>query len=343
MVSLFVDHRDRLWIGTNDSGAAVKEQNEVRMYSKADGLKSLSVRCITEDDHDNIYIGTARGIILIQPDDTIVPLEDETLGEPYVRRMNKGADGLIYGVTQTGSVFALDGDRVVFCHDNDMLNLPHVRSVLPDSSNPGSVYLGTETSEIFYGRMDAERFKTEQIIDVSPVNYVNDIKVYGDQMWISGDNGIGIWKNGVVRLMDSIPMNNSVEHMMSDYSGNLWFTSSRQGVMKIVPNQFADVFERFDLPDVVVNTTRLNNGKLMVGTDKGLTVLEKDRVLKTFPVNRVRTASGKEMEQNDLLELFDSCRILRSVQAAITNVRMEKAIREALKEAIFRGLHRSLR
>ncbi len=46
--SLFVDSRDRLWVGTNDSGAAVRVNGEFRMYGKNEGLTSLSVRSIAE-------------------------------------------------------------------------------------------------------------------------------------------------------------------------------------------------------------------------------------------------------------------------------------------------------
>ena len=44
VVCLFVDSRDRLWIGTNDSGVAVMEKGEIRMWGKKDGLQSVAVR-----------------------------------------------------------------------------------------------------------------------------------------------------------------------------------------------------------------------------------------------------------------------------------------------------------
>ena len=46
VVSLFVDSKDRLWVGTNDSGVAVMEKGEFRIYNKNDGLTSLSIRSI---------------------------------------------------------------------------------------------------------------------------------------------------------------------------------------------------------------------------------------------------------------------------------------------------------
>ena len=46
MVCLYVDSRDRLWIGTNDSGVAVMQQDKLRIYNKSDGLRSLYVCAI---------------------------------------------------------------------------------------------------------------------------------------------------------------------------------------------------------------------------------------------------------------------------------------------------------
>ena len=55
VVSLYADSKNRLWVGTNDSGAAVMENGKFRMYNKSDGLQSLSIRSITEDSEGNIY------------------------------------------------------------------------------------------------------------------------------------------------------------------------------------------------------------------------------------------------------------------------------------------------
>ena len=60
VVDLFVDSKERLWIGTNDSGAVVMENGRYVRFSKSDGLRSLSLRSITEDSRGNIYLATTR-------------------------------------------------------------------------------------------------------------------------------------------------------------------------------------------------------------------------------------------------------------------------------------------
>ena len=65
---LYVDSRDRLWIGTNDNGVAVMEHGEFRKWGKLDGMKSAHTRAITEDQNGNIYVATTCGIMMIDRD-----------------------------------------------------------------------------------------------------------------------------------------------------------------------------------------------------------------------------------------------------------------------------------
>ena len=53
---LFVDSRDRLWIGSNDAGLLRMEEGIFRKWDRADGLASLSIREIAEDENGVIYI-----------------------------------------------------------------------------------------------------------------------------------------------------------------------------------------------------------------------------------------------------------------------------------------------
>ena len=82
--------------------------------------------------------------------------------------------------------------------------------------------------------------------------------------------------------------------------------------MKLVPNQFSDVFARYGLPPTVVNATCMYDGRLFVATDTGLIVLEEDGQAAQLPLRSAKTASGEELGCSDLLELLDGCRI-RSV------------------------------
>ena len=63
---LYVDSKGRLWGGSNDKGAFVKEREEFTFFRKESGLQSVFIRAICEDEHGNILIGSEEGIDYIE-------------------------------------------------------------------------------------------------------------------------------------------------------------------------------------------------------------------------------------------------------------------------------------
>ena len=306
---LYVDSRDRLWMGTNDNGVAVMENGEFKLWGKLDGLKSAHTRAITEDENGTIYIATTCGIATIDKDDNLAMLEDDLISEANMRFIIMGNDGLIYGLTNYGDIMTLkDGKLVNYISGSDNVESGAVGAFYPDMEEPGMVYLQTVDYGFCHARM-GERLTDLVEIDIQPLSTVQMISRIDGKLWICASNGIGYVENDEFHLLENLPMNNSVGGVMMDYLGNLWFTSTRQGVMKIVPNQFSNLFERFDLPTNVVNTTCMCEEKLFVGSDTGLMVLGDEGPVSSFPLTKATTLSGEDLGSSDLIELLDGCRI----------------------------------
>ena len=306
---LYVDSRDRLWMGTNDNGVAVMENGEFKLWGKLDGLKSAHIRAITEDENGTIYIATTCGIATIDKDDNLAMLEDDLISEANMRFIIMGNDGLIYGLTNYGDIMTLkDGKLVNYISGSDNVESGAVGAFYPDMEEPGMVYLQTVDYGFCHARM-GERLTDLVEIDIQPLSTVQMISSIDGKLWICASNGIGYVENDEFHLLENLPMNNSVGGVMMDYLGNLWFTSTRQGVMKIVPNQFSNLFERFDLPMNVVNTTCMCEEKLFVGSDTGLMVLGDEGPVSSFPLTKATTLSGEDLGSSDLIELLDGCRI----------------------------------
>ena len=252
-MSLFVDSRDRLWIGTNDSGVAVMEQGKFRMWGKTEGLLSTYVCAIAEDLQGRIYVATTEGIAVIDEQMELHPFGDERVDNVYMSNLRIGNDGIIYGLTGDGDIFSIR-DGVIECYlTHEEIGLDGIMCILPDVKKPGYLYLGTDTSIVYHGNF-YNSFRVVSRKDVSPLVLTESMEYINDQIWVCAGNGIGVFSSkGFVRLKN-MPMDNSIGHMMTDYEGNLWFTSTRQGVMKITPNQFLNLFERYKLPGTVVNT-----------------------------------------------------------------------------------------
>ncbi|MBR6478602.1 MAG: hypothetical protein IKS85_09175 [Lachnospiraceae bacterium] len=308
VVSLYVDSQDRLWVGTNDNGVVMLNNGTEKHYNKAEGLKSSSVRDITEDQNGIIYIATTHGLATVDRSDKLKVIDEPQINEEYVKELWTGVDNVIYGMTMDDAIFTIENGKLTGFFDGAKLGIPSVHSIYPDPKNPGYIYVGTKGPEVYYGEL-AGGMKSAKRINVSPLNYVNEIACFQDQVWICADNGIGIIENGICTKLENVPLTNSIEKVITDYQGNLWFTSSRQGVMKIVPDQFMDVFERYHLSSAVVNSTCYLDGLLYVGMDKGLTVLDKESIVESIPLEKAVTTSGRALVQNDLIELLDGSRI----------------------------------
>ncbi len=305
VVSLFVDSRQRLWIGTNDSGVAVMGVGFLQLYGKHDGLTANSVRSITENDDGLIYLATTSGVCVADYDINITPLDIPEINGEYIHRLQKGADGLIYGVTKDGDIFILEGQNLKAYYSAEELQIPGTTHViLLDEEKPGYAYVGNQESEIYYGKIGAP-FKAEKTIDISPLEYTNSMRIVDGQLFVCADNGVGSIDNNVLHTYNNFEFNNSMEDMMVDYQGNLWFISSKLGVMKVAPNQFTDLTMQYRIDPAVTTTTCFFNGRLFVGNKNGgITVLGKDQEVRHLKINNCVTASGVDLHEDDLIDML---------------------------------------
>ena len=309
---LYVDSHDRLWVGTNDSGVFVMVRGELRQWDKAEGMKSSSIRAITEDPDGTVYVGSTMGIAVIDGEMNLKTLPDKRTASVTVKDLRRGVDGRTWGLTTNGDIFTLRGGRVTSFLGREAIQIDEeVLSILPDPEEADSLYIGTNSERIYHGKPEDD-FAAAETRSIAPLSDTENMEYIGGRIWICGGDGIGsLDENGFHRL-ENVPMNGSVGRVMTDYEGNLWFTSTRQGVMKIVPNQFSDYFALCGLESEVVNSTCKIGNRVFIATDTGLIVTENGEKLESLPLTKVTTASGKEIEETDLIEWLKGVRI-RSV------------------------------
>ncbi len=308
VVSLYVDSKDRLWIGTNDNGVAMMERGEIRLFENAEGLKSYSIRSFVEDPSGNIYVATTHGMGVIDQDLNLHAVNESQINDAYICELRISDSGVIYGETMDGSVFTMENGKVTGFYDGNKLGIGVITTVLPDPKQEGYVYLGTEGSEIIHGKLEKD-ITDRKVISIGELSYVNSIERFKDQIWVCTKNGIGFFDNDTFTKLENIPMNNSIGHMLTDYQGDLWFTSNRQGVMKIVPNQFTDIFEWYGIEDAVVNATCMLDNELFVGLDTGVIIINDKQRLNKYPLKSVTGAPAEKQTSKDLIDLLDGCRI----------------------------------
>ena len=273
VLCLYVDSEDRVWIGTNENGVACYDHGEIKVYGRIDGMKSFSIRSITEDTSGNIMIATTQGMAYIDKDLEFHVMDEPQIDNEYIAELHRDDSGVIYGLTLDGDIFRIKELATDGFYSHERMNGYHITSILPIEGKTGSLYAGTSDSEILYVDI-SESVSIAGKTDISPISGVAAMYRHDGMLWIAASNGIGcIDDKNECHILKDIPLDNSVESVMSDHEGNMWFTSTRQGVMKMVPDRFTDINSLAGLDQAVVNSTCVRGDELYIATDRGLRIV----------------------------------------------------------------------
>ena len=273
---LFEDSTGRIWIGTNDNGVIVLKGRDSAHYTYEDGLPSSSIRCFAEDGNGRVYIGSTSGISYVDEDGTLRQLTDQKIGNDTIVRMTADSEGTVYGNVRSGAIFTIENGMVTRYHTSEDLGIAKITTIFADPDNPGKIYLGTDSEYVYYGIFGAPNRQMKRIT-VSPIESTYWITHACGRIFISAENTAGYLDEYYrFHTIENLPMKNSIDMITSDYQGNLWCASSRQGVMRVVANNFQDMTSLAGLPAEVVNATCIHNGLLYIGTDDGLRIVNRN-------------------------------------------------------------------
>lgn len=287
---LFEDSKGRIWVGTNDNGVVVIDKGQRTHISYKEGLPSSSIRHFAEDHSGNIYVATTSGVCYIDAGMTVHHVEDELIDSQRVLRLETADNGIIYGMTNSGIVFTIESGKVKGYFTGEDLGTETLTAILPVEKN--KFYLCTDAGAVYYGEL-GDKDGLERI-SAAPLENIHWICNTCGRIWVSSPEGTGyIDEQHVFHLLEDLPMNSGIEMMDSDYQGNMWYASSAQGVMKVVANNFTDYTNNTGIDTGVVNATFLHNGKLYIGTNSGMYILD----------------DQKRRIENELTEYVGSARI----------------------------------
>lgn len=288
VTAMLTDQKGRLWIGTNDRGIAVYENDSMSYITKEDGLTASSIRTLYEAPDGTIYAGTTSSLVRIDPDFRVEVVEGAPEGVVSVA----SCGDLIAGIDSRGSLFGVKNGELIFSESRT--GRASYYSLFADGNK---LYVGTTGSFVLEMKMDDNgKLILKKHISCAPLNSITRIqKTKAGVIWLSSDNGIGyLGENGKVHTLNYSKFDNSIECMMQDYEGNYWFASSRFGVMKLCRNVFTNIHESADKDGVVVNAVTGFDGLLYCGTDNGLQIIDPE----TF-----------EFMENDVTEMIGTVRV----------------------------------
>ncbi|MCR5626912.1 MAG: response regulator [Lachnospiraceae bacterium] len=274
--SIYEDLDGRIWIGTNDNGAVMIDGENRRQYTDIDALPSSSVRCFAEDENGFIYIGTTNGVAYADSQGELHLVDSPELNGKIITRLVETSDNFVYGNTTDGDVFRIQDGKLESFYTSKEVGIDMITAIYPDPVHNKRVYYGSERSIIYYGYY-GDNISLFQKISVDPLERSDWITMACDRIWISSQEQIGyLDSENNIKVLNNLPVNNSISMLTADYQGNIWVASSRQGVMKIVTNNFRNIFEEAGLEESVINSTCKRGEELFVGSDVGLKIIRSD-------------------------------------------------------------------
>lgn len=270
---LYVDSRDRLWIGTNDNGIFcydVKEQ-KINWFDLKCGLPANAIRSICESAEGTIYVGTISFLAGIDGDNNVY-VYDQFTDILNVQDMVLSKDGFLGGVTNSGKVFVLkDGELLI----STQFSEEGVYYTCIGAGAQEGFLLGTSGSRIDKALLQGKQLVTEALC--MPEGLVDTGRIVADEeggYYLCAEQGMGyLSADGSYTDLCRDEFAGSVAGALEDYQGNVWFVSNKLGVMKLSENPFKDIFDKANVENSVVNAVLVKDEELFVGCDDGLRVI----------------------------------------------------------------------
>ena len=266
---LFVDEEGRLWIGTNDNGLSIViNEQVVNVLDQSTGLPANSVRSIIRGSDGYYYIGTTGSMQVLSLNYGLRKVT--TLPEIYYAHDSAAdSEGHVAMVTNAGTLYLLQGGKILSSLQNQDEGEVFKSCAFDED---GHLIVGTTGSTVHHYRITKGYFEETMTFSCGDLKTIKDLtSLESGETFVCADNGVGYFtENGKFRRINTNDFNNSIDNMLADYQGNLWFTSSRLGLLRMAPSDFRDVYATAGMDSQVVNTVVKWNGVYYIGTDKGL-------------------------------------------------------------------------
>ncbi len=290
---LYVDEEGRLWIGTNDNGLSIVINDQiVNVLDQSSGLPANAVRSIIRSSDGYYYIGTTSSMQVLTLNYGLRRVT--TLSEVlYADDVAADENGRVAAVTNSGVLYLISRGQILSSRQ-----LVEENTVFKSCAfDPEGKLLAATTGNRIY-RFDVSKdwFELLETWECGDLKSIKDLTyIPSGTLFISADNGVGYrTPDGRFERINTNDFNNSIDNMLMDYQENLWFTSSRLGLLRVAPSDFRDIYSTVGMSSRVVNTIVRWNDVFYFGTDKGLDAVD---------------LQGKNRISNDLTEQLAGTRI----------------------------------
>ena len=277
---LYVDADGRLLVGTNDNGLSIIINEEVvNVLTEKNGLPSDSVRCIVSAADGMYYVGTTADLAVVEINDgirikTILPEVNAAI------RVTADEAGHVAAVTSGGKLMLLQDTKVTAT-----ASAGSEKFISVAFADDGRLFAATESNKLLVFALEERRgsnsasLRLLDTLSCGSMEHINSLVFIEDVLFLCSDTGAGFidYKNSSdFHILETGIFNNSIDNMIEDYQGNLWFSSSRLGLLKMCKTAFSEIYLSAGFDEAVVNSVSKYKGKIYFGTDNGLSMIDEE-------------------------------------------------------------------
>lgn len=274
---LYTDSKGRLWVGTNNNGVAVYENNQFTFIDASAYASSYSARAIVETKDGTILVGTTHGMYEINHEYEITPLTDPLIQSSYITKMVSMGNNCSVAVTKSGELYFIEQNEVVLHMPLSQWEYALPLSLLPMADEQGEYLLiGTNDDYIVSLRYLEDKISWE-LLETPNLAYINDLMIdVNGRLWVGADSGVGYFeKDGSLHIVNHMEEDEAIEKIMQDFEGNIWLASSKIGVIKLSESMFQNATSGIDNL-TQVNGVEVLHGRLYIVSNKGVHILEEE-------------------------------------------------------------------
>jgi ligand-binding sensor domain-containing protein/signal transduction histidine kinase len=186
VTTVFQERKGAMWFGTSGSGLVSVEGNGATVFTKANGLRSNTVRQILEDRSGILWIGLDSGLSRWDGHSFQNYYLPEGLSYPSVRSMIVEAQGDLLVGTDAG-LNRVHENRIVADPEFAALAKDRIWSIYQDSS--GTLWLGTRGNGLIrYRRGKIVRFTKEKGLLTDTIQQI--LEDGHGKLWMSTSSGV---------------------------------------------------------------------------------------------------------------------------------------------------------
>ena len=302
--ALFEDSKGRLWIGTNDMGVYLCENDGFTLLTNENANAYLSVRSFAEDSDGTVYVGTTSGLAKASENGIEAV---EAVSGTTIYSMQTDRNGVLWTCLDGGMAKLLKNDEVIYTFDSS--KFLDAALYCAGTDKEGDLWLGTDGSIIYEVILndsdytDASfKFNKHSTGSLSTFNAIGED--LNGNIWATALNGTGyIDTDGDWHTMD-IEHAAAANSLAFDYEGNIWIASTSYGVIHLVGGLYYSPNTAAGLSETSLNAVAVSGSSYYIGTDTGLIILD----------------SSFTPVRNELTELLDGDRIRNILADSSGNV-----------------------